>query len=77
MLDKEERWVLGQRIDISESEEEYYRQLSRARMKNKRLGYGDNQTDWDRKKYEHERRILKHMERIGEEKVPPAGEAFI
>jgi hypothetical protein len=38
-LDKQERWVLGQRIDVSENEDEYVKALKYAQMKNKRLGY--------------------------------------
>lgn len=41
LLDEEKRYILGQEIDISKGEEEYYAILEVARAKNKRLGYGD------------------------------------
>ena len=63
-LDKDERWVLGEKIDISENEKDYYETLKEARRKNKRLGYGDNEKDWKLKEYEQERRNLKRIERI-------------
>lgn len=63
-LDKMERWVDGVRVDISESEEEYYKLLEVKRSKNKRLGYGDDEINWDLKKYENERRNLKKLERL-------------
>ena len=65
-LDKNERWVLGVRIDVStyEGEEEYYRALSDAQNKNKRLGYGSNEIDWERKKYEIDRRNMLFKKRI-------------
>ena len=62
-LDKKVRWVDGVRVDISEGEEEYYKLLEVKRAKNKRLGYGDDTENWERKKYENERRNLKKMER--------------
>lgn len=68
-LDKQERWVLGQRIDISKTEQEYYKILNAARNKNKRLGYGDGSINWDRKIYENQRRELKLNERL---KASPA-----
>ncbi len=34
------------------------------RIKNKRLGYGDNEVNWEQKKYESEKRNLKKKERI-------------
>ena len=62
-LNKEERWILGQKIDISKTETEYYKALNEARNKNKRLGYGDDQINWERKQYENERRKIKYAER--------------
>jgi hypothetical protein len=63
-LDKEERWVLGEKIDISNGDEDYRNMLEIARIKNKRLGYGDDEDNWDLKKYEQERRNLKRIERL-------------
>lgn len=63
-LDKEERWVDGVKVDISENEDEYYKLLKYKRQKNKRLGYGDDSENWELKKYENERRNLKKLERL-------------
>jgi len=65
-LNKQIRYVDGQEIDISKGEEQYYKALENARAKSNKLGYGNGTTDWNRKKYEQERRILliqKRMER--------------
>jgi hypothetical protein len=65
-LDKEERWVDKVRVEYIEGEknEEYYNLLKNKRQKNKRLGYGDDKINWEREKYEKERRNLKVKERI-------------
>lgn len=57
-LDKGERWICGEKIDIKQGEEEYYELLEYYRKKNERLGYGNNTQDWNRKKYEEERREM-------------------
>jgi len=63
-LDKGERWVNGIKIDISESEEVYYKRLKEAQIKSRMLGYQDNKKNWNKIKYENERRNLKKMERF-------------
>jgi len=63
-LDEEIRYVGGEKIDISKGEEEYYKTLEYYRKKNKRLGYGDDQKNWEQKKYENERRNIKTLTRI-------------
>lgn len=63
-LNKQERWICGEKIDISEGEEDYYKTLEWYRAKNKRLGYGDDAIDWNRKNYENKRRMLKQEQRI-------------
>ncbi|AXH76243.1 MAG: replication initiator protein [Microviridae sp.] len=55
-LDKQERYVLGQKIDISKGEEEYYKALKEAQELNKELGYRDNKKDWEQTEYENMRR---------------------
>ena len=59
-LDKQERYVLGKKIKVRNEKEEkyYYKALEEARIKNKRLGYGDDSINWERKRYENERRRL-------------------
>lgn len=63
-LDKKERWVDGERVDISKGDKEYYKLLTEKRRKNKRLGYGDDSINWERKYYEAQRRNVKKMERV-------------
>ena len=63
-LDKEERWVDGKKVSIKENENGYYRLLEEARNKNKKLGYGDNTINWERKRYEEQRRWLIKKEKV-------------
>jgi len=63
-LNKQQRWVMGEKVDISEDEKEYYRLLKYYQKMNKRLGYGDGKINWTKKNYENERRRLKILERI-------------
>ena len=63
-LDKNIRWVNGIKIDISKGDESYYKILESERELNKRLGYGDDSVNWERKRYENERRNLIKLEKI-------------
>lgn len=63
-LDKQERWVGGEKIDISQGEEEYYKLLKYYQQKSERLGYGTGKINWEKREYENERRILKIDQRI-------------
>lgn len=63
-LNKQVRWVNGRQIDVSKGDDQYYKVLEEERKRNKRLGYGDNSIDWDRKHYENTRRNMLHNERI-------------
>lgn len=65
-LDEQTRWVCGDKIDISENEEDYYKTLEFHRRRNTQLGYGSNTKDWSRKKYEEERRNLMMQKRTEE-----------
>ena len=55
MLDKNERYIMGERIDISNGEDDYYAILEEAREKNKRLGYGDDSKNWSKEEYQKKR----------------------
>ena len=59
-IEKNERYVLGRKVDISEGEDEYYKLLKNAQQLNKKLGYGSDERDWEKIKYENERRMLKY-----------------
>lgn len=63
-LEKGERWVCGEKIDIRASEDDYYRSLEWYRKRNKELGYGDDSNRWEQEQYEKARRNLKIQERI-------------
>jgi len=63
-LNQQIRYVNGLKIDISKGEKIYYDALKAAQIRNKRLGYGDNEVNWEKKEYEKQRRILKMNERI-------------
>jgi hypothetical protein len=56
MLDKEVRYINGNKIDISKGNDDYFKTLKVEQQKNKRLGYGDNSKNWQKKLYEEERR---------------------
>lgn len=72
-LDKNERWVCGEKIDISEGNKDYYNILEWHRRKNKELGYGDDEKNWKRKIYEKHQRIINQQKRIADcTLVPPA-----
>lgn len=57
-LNKQQRYVLGQKIDISKGEKQYYEALKKAQQKNIRLGYNNPYTAWRKSEYEEQRRIL-------------------
>lgn len=63
-LDEQVRYIDGVKVDISEGEEVYYEVLKLAREKNKRLGFGDDSINWDRRIYERQRRKLQKLRRI-------------
>lgn len=63
-LNKNTRYVLGKKIDISKNEDEYNAILKEAQKLNKELGYSDNNITWEQKEYENMMRQLKNEERI-------------
>lgn len=63
-LDKEKRYVLKQKIDISKNDDEYRRALKSAQKKNKELGFGDGRRDWKEEQYEEERRMMMQQKRV-------------
>jgi len=68
LLDKETRYINGIKIDISRGEQDYWNVLQKERIWNKQLGYGDDQTDEEARKYEQRLRNLKRLQRIAREK---------
>lgn len=69
-LDKQERWVCGERIDVSteEGERNYEKTREWYRMKNKQLGYGDDSKEWNSWEYKEAQRKLKILNKIAREK---------
>lgn len=62
-LDKNERWICGEKIR-ADDKEEYYKTIEWYRRKSKELGYGDGSKDYDAIKYEEDRRKIMIMTRI-------------
>lgn len=52
-IDKQERWVCGERIDISKGYKEYWETLKWYQRKNIRLGYGEREK-WNKETYKKE-----------------------
>ena len=63
-LDKNVRWINGKKIDMSKGLEYYYKVLEHERKKNKRLGYGDDKKNWERKQYEEDRRRMLNVKKV-------------
>lgn len=74
-LDENVRWVMGEKVDISNGEDEYYRLRDYYRAKNKKLGYGTGEHEISQKKYEEQRRIYNMQKRSGE--LPETREGLI
>lgn len=69
-LNKEERWVCGEKVSIKEGQERYEKLVEWYRKRNKELGYGGVSNE-NRKEYEEARREIMIMTRI--RKASPAG----
>lgn len=64
MLNKEQRYVWGVKIDVSKNDDDYWNVVQHYRRLNDTLGFGNNRKDHDRIKYENQRRIIKNLTRI-------------
>lgn len=62
-LDRNERWICGEMIP-ADDDKQIYGLLQWYRRKNKRLGYGSDEKNWQQEKYERERRRLLQATRI-------------
>lgn len=71
LLDKQKRYVMGEEVDISGGLEPYYDLLKYYQKRNEAWGYGNDEIDWERRKYESDMRQLKNIQRIkdGEKKL--------
>lgn len=63
-LDKQERWVCGEKVSIKNGYEQYDKLVWWYRQKNQQFGYGTDESDKARKAYERDRRNLLTKERI-------------
>ena len=68
MLNKNIRYVNGIKIDISKTEDTYYKLLDEIRLKNSRLGYGDDTKNWDKLSYIEKTNMLKYVKRYQDSK---------
>lgn len=68
LLDKNERYVNGQKVDVSINTDNYYKLLEFERVKNKNLGFGDDVINWEKKIYEQTRRNMLFRKRINNAK---------
>lgn len=65
-LDKEETWIMGEKISTKNGRENYYKILKWHRERNKEMGYGDDNKDAKRERYEHEMRKKYQSIRLAE-----------
>lgn len=63
-LDKNERWVGGEKIKVDKNNDDYYKTLEHYRKLNNELGYRGREKKWEREEYEKERRNLLIQERL-------------
>lgn len=64
-LDKNERWIMGTKVDLDHPKaRELERNLrGRWQKESERLGFGSDKKDWSEESYERQRRILLHRKR--------------
>lgn len=62
-LDKNERWVCGEKVK-ADDDKEYWGLVKYYRRQNLKLGYGTNEKDWNREQYEKQRRKIMQQTRI-------------
>lgn len=67
-LDKNIRYICGEKIDVSNGEEEYFKTLEYYQSKNKRLGYGDDSEEWKKQDYNVTLNMLKKAKKLSEYK---------
>lgn len=65
-LDKNERWVCGERTSIAKNENEYWKLVEYHRKVNKQLGYGTGEKNWEQEQYERARRTLMQEKRMAD-----------
>lgn len=67
-LDKNERWVCGEKVK-ADDDKTYWALIEWHRQRNTRLGYGNDEKNWNREQYENNRRKLLQEKRIKDGKL--------
>lgn len=62
-LDQQVRYVGGEKIDVSNNDNEYNKALDYYRKLNKRLGYGSDEIEWSKSTFVENREKLKALNR--------------
>lgn len=63
-LDEEKRYVLGEKVDISKSEEDYFNVREYYRKINQKMGYGSNKVNYIDKEYQNQVRDILRITRV-------------
>lgn len=63
-LNKETRYIMGNKIDVSKGYEEYDKTLKEYQETNIKLGYGNDSKNWELAEYEKARRIIIQQTRL-------------
>lgn len=63
-LDKQIRWVCGEKVSIKNGEQNYYKLLAWHQYRNRKLGYGNGQKTWEQQLYEEQRRDMMNEKRL-------------
>lgn len=70
-LDKEQRWICGEKVSIKDGQQQYEQLLKYYQQKNEKLGYGTDKQNWNEKKYQQDRRTIKQLTKINKQKYQP------
>nr|QJB21307.1 MAG: replication initiator protein [Microvirus sp.] len=62
-LDKQTRYVCGEKVSVKDTETDYEKTLEYYRKLNKRLGYGDDSKEWEKSTYVENREKLRALNR--------------
>lgn len=65
-LDENTKYIAGQILKNEPNNEKYYKILEVQRQKNKKLGYGNDEKNWQREEHENRRRDIMHEIRTEE-----------
>jgi hypothetical protein len=78
-LDKQERWIMGEKIDMRDknAEKTVTEMLRWHRQRAIEIGYTDNTKTWDEEQYQKNIRTLKQLTRIQDARVSRATDARV